>query len=67
MTADKTTDSPLAEKGHVEIYSSVPNTDKDPASEYVQPKGDYSGAAKKTDPVEIKLVRKLDMRILVSW
>jgi hypothetical protein len=25
---------------------------------------DYSGAAKKTDPAEIKLVRKLDIRIM---
>ncbi|KAE8354274.1 major facilitator superfamily domain-containing protein [Aspergillus coremiiformis] len=30
--------------------------------------GDYSGATKKTDPVEIRLVRKLDMRILpILW
>ncbi|KAJ0327819.1 hypothetical protein COL922a_013386 [Colletotrichum nupharicola] len=28
--------------------------------------GDYSGAAEKTDPVEIALVRKLDRRIMVS-
>lgn len=26
---------------------------------------DYAGAAAKTDPVEIKLVRKLDLRIMV--
>jgi len=28
--------------------------------------GDYSGAAKKTDPEEIKLVKKLDRWIMVS-
>lgn len=28
--------------------------------------GGYSGAAEKTDPVEIALVRKLDRRIMVS-
>lgn len=28
--------------------------------------GDYSGASKKTDPDEIRLVRKLDRRIVVS-
>lgn len=28
--------------------------------------GDYAGAAAKTDPVEIALVRKLDWRIMVS-
>ena len=27
--------------------------------------GDYAGAVAKTDPVEIKLVRKLDWRIMV--
>jgi hypothetical protein len=30
--------------------------------------GDYSGATAKTDPREIKLVRKLDMRIMpIMW
>jgi hypothetical protein len=28
--------------------------------------GDYAGAAAKTDPVEIALVKKLDWRIMVS-
>lgn len=28
--------------------------------------GDYSGAAEKTDPVEIALVRKLDRMIMVG-
>jgi hypothetical protein len=30
----------------------------------VTPVGDYSGAVAKTDPKEISLVRKLDMRIM---
>lgn len=31
-------------------------------------KGDYSGAVAKTDPAEIKLVRKLDIRIMtILW
>jgi len=30
------------------------------------PNADYSGFTQKTDPVEIKLVRKLDMYIMVS-
>jgi hypothetical protein len=32
----------------------------------VQQDVDYSGFAQKTDPAEIKLVRKLDIRIMVS-
>lgn len=31
------------------------------------PNVDYTGVAKKTDPEEIKLVRKLDYRIMVSF
>jgi len=34
--------------------------------EQVATSGDYAGAAAKTDPVEIALVRKLDWRIMVS-
>jgi len=30
----------------------------------VDPEADYSGAVKKTDPAEIRLVRKLDFRIM---
>jgi hypothetical protein len=33
--------------------------------EPVNPRGDYSGAAAKTDPAEIALVRKLDRMIMV--
>lgn len=31
------------------------------------PNADYTGVAKKTDPEEIRLVRKLDYRIMVSF
>jgi hypothetical protein len=31
-----------------------------------QKDGDYAGAVAKTDPIEIRLVRKLDYRIMVS-
>jgi hypothetical protein len=31
-----------------------------------RPEGDYSGAVAKTDPAEVKLVRKLDIWIMVS-
>jgi hypothetical protein len=33
--------------------------------EEIKPKGDYSGAIAKTDPAEKKLVRKLDIWIMV--
>ncbi len=36
------------------------------ADDYVKPKADYSGFVQKTDPEEIKLVRKLDKYILLS-
>jgi len=44
------------------------NTDAHPEKEAAGQdavNGDYSGAAKKTDPAEIKLVRKLDRMIMV--
>ena len=41
------------------------STDGDPLGKPEQGvKLDYSGAAKKTDPAEIKLVRKLDLWIM---
>lgn len=40
---------------------------KDPESaDHDQAVGDYSGFTQKTDPVEIKLVRKLDRYIMVG-
>jgi hypothetical protein len=54
------------EKDHVEV-SSISSKNQDGVGEEVEPKGDYSGAAAKTDPVEIRLVRKLDRRLLVGF
>lgn len=51
-------------KDHVEFSPTANKAFKE--METVEPKGDYSGASQKTDPVEIRLVRKLDMRIMVS-
>lgn len=39
---------------------------KQPVGEAEDPRADYSGFVQKTDPKEIKLVRKLDMFIMVS-
>ncbi len=39
---------------------------KQPVGEAVDVKVDYSGFTQKTDPAEIKLVRKLDCFIMVS-
>jgi hypothetical protein len=53
------------------IYEEKPNTDHlETASieeeKQVNSNADYSGFTQKTDPKEIKLVRKLDMYIMVS-
>jgi len=53
------------------IYEEKPNTDHlETASieeqKAVNSNADYSGFTQKTDPKEIKLVRKLDMYIMVS-
>lgn len=61
MTANEMDKAGPLEKDHVEFSIASKNT-----MEYVEPKGDYSGATQKTDPVEIRLVRKLDRRILVG-
>ena len=65
MTVDKKQSSPVLEKGDVEVQSI---TFKDPGNMAGEPTanaGDYSGASEKTDPAEIKLVRKLDLRLMV--
>jgi hypothetical protein len=50
-------------KTHVEDCEA--NSMRDMQSEHIQqPAGDYAGAVAKNDPVEIALVRKLDMRIM---
>lgn len=65
MAVHETKKTSISEKDHVEVSSVTSRNDRDVGIESVEPKGDYSGAAKKTDPVEIKLVRKLDIRIMV--
>jgi hypothetical protein len=46
---------------HVEDVNSLKMADE-------KDRADYSGATAKTDPLEIKLVRKLDMRIMpIMW
>jgi hypothetical protein len=46
---------------HVEDVNSLKMADE-------KGRADYSGATAKTDPLEIKLVRKLDMRIMpIMW
>jgi hypothetical protein len=42
----------------------VETFDKDSGSNALPTGADYSGAVAKTDPAEIALVRKLDMRIM---
>lgn len=65
MTTNNIEKSLSGKEEHVETSSVLSNMKSLPA-ETVEPKGDYSGASEKTDPAEIKLVRKLDMRIMVS-
>src|SRR5687768_8612224 len=43
----------------------INNKEKLDDDEQPQPQGDYSGAREKTDPAEIKLVKKLDRWIMV--
>lgn len=66
MGAEKTVDKSLDEKQALELSPTTSKHQEDVNIESVEARGDYSGAAAKTDPVEIKLVRKLDRRILVS-
>lgn len=55
---DKSAEKLEATESRVEV--------KDPEGLEVDEGGDYSGFRQKTDPVEIKLVRKLDRYIMVS-
>lgn len=66
MSVEKThsQDVPKATKEQVEVYQTLSaheRGDKDICS------GDYSGASAKTDPDEIRLVKKLDLRIMVCF
>lgn len=44
----------------------IVRADGDTSEDSSQPSLDYAGSAEKTDPEEIKLVKKLDIWILVS-
>lgn len=57
-----------AEEHTVEIVSAPQETTAKPAVESQQdgPVLDYAGSAEKTDPAEIRLVKKLDFMMLVS-
>lgn len=59
-------DSKLHEKHTESFVEHAPSAiDDEKAS---RARGDYSGAVTKTDPREIKLVRKLDMRVMpIVW
>lgn len=66
--SDRRNSGDIEEKAHVDM---VENTlDPEGASinekELIDPKADYSGFTQKTDPREIKLVRKLDIYIMTS-
>lgn len=67
MSAEKTQKASFAEKKALEVSPTSSKHHENVAIDSVEPKGDYAGAAKKSDPAEIKLVRKLDRRILVSY
>lgn len=55
-------------KPEEDLVEFAPVTDKDEASTPDEAGADYSGASKKTDPEEIRLVRKLDWYILpIMW
>ena len=52
------------EKNSSQHVDNVSLSDKDMKTEAPIASGDYSGAAAKTDPAEIALVRKLDYRVM---
>jgi len=47
-------------------FAHVEDNEVDEKQVVKDPNADYSGFTQKTDPVEIKLVRKLDLYIMVS-
>lgn len=49
-------------RAHTNTYEDVEDRSKEPSAMAGQL--DYSGATAKTDPLEIKLVKKLDYRIM---
>jgi hypothetical protein len=63
----------IADNHDLAVYEEKPGTDHvetasvvDVDEKAVNPKADYSGFVQKTDPKEIKLVRKLDLYIMVN-
>lgn len=66
MTASLKQNTTELEKEHVEVQSISSKDPNDLVGEPDQGHGDYSGASEKTDPSEIKLVRKIDQRLIVS-
>ena len=54
-------DDKMSEKREIEVSMTANTHD----TENLKSKGDYSGAAEKSDPAEIALVKKLDYRIMV--
>lgn len=62
-------DKPAVAEHHITVEI-CPDPDGSPvnrqSTEGTASRVDYSGASAKTDPAEIKLVRKLDMIIMVS-
>jgi hypothetical protein len=61
MTSDLATREKEPKDTHIEDANPLKLDDE-------KGQGDYSGATAKTDPREIKLVRKLDMRIMpIMW
>lgn len=56
-------------EGHIDHVNTIATNDDDiDEKKPIEDDGerDYTGVARKTDPEEIKLVRKLDWRIMVS-
>ena len=53
-----------SKRGSIEQDEQVEMSVTEKPGVLVDPEADYSGAVKKTDPAEIRLVRKLDFRIM---
>ena len=53
-----------SKRGSIEQDEQVEMSVAEKPGVLVDPEADYSGAVKKTDPAEIRLVRKLDFRIM---
>ena len=53
-----------SKRGSIEQDEQVEMSGAEKPGVLIDPEADYSGAVKKTDPAEIRLVRKLDFRIM---